>query len=119
MKIKAPTKEGDAMKRQRSRVATFAASMLVIALLMGSGSALAAGGFFSSLSQFIGYGLGMASIMILLTLGIALFKEGIVVSGLAKTLPYVERAAAVLLLVAGGYIVYYWFFKAGLIRAFA
>ncbi|MFQ5851902.1 MAG: cytochrome c biogenesis CcdA family protein [Candidatus Binatia bacterium] len=82
------------------------------------GSALATGGFFSGLVQFLSYGMGMGLVLILLTLSIALFKEGIIVTGLCGVLPYVERAAAVLLLVAGSYIVYYWLFKGGLIKIF-
>ncbi len=83
------------------------------------GSALATGGFLSGLVQFISYGMGMGLVLIVLTLGIALFKEGIIVTGLRGLFPYVERVAAVLLLVAGSYIVYYWLFKGGLIGMFA
>jgi cytochrome c biogenesis protein CcdA len=82
------------------------------------GSALATGGFLSGLVQFLSYGLGMALVLILFTLGIALLKEGIIVSKVQRLLPYVERAAAVLLLFAGSYIVYYWLFKGGLIKIF-
>ena len=82
------------------------------------GSALATGGFLSGLVQFVSYGMGMGLVLIALTVGIALFKEGIIVTGLRGVLPYVERAAAVLLLVAGSYIVYYWLFKGGLIEMF-
>ncbi|MFQ5852498.1 MAG: cytochrome c biogenesis CcdA family protein [Candidatus Binatia bacterium] len=83
------------------------------------GSALATGGFLYGLVQFVSYGMGMGLVMILLTLSIALFKEGIIVTGLHGVLPYVERAAAVLLLFAGSYIVYYWLFKGRLINVFA
>ncbi len=82
------------------------------------GSALATGGFLSGLVQFVSYGMGMGLVLIVLTLGIALFKEGIVLTGLRGLFPYVERVAAVLLLVAGSYIVYYWLFKGGLIKVF-
>ncbi|MFQ5893527.1 MAG: cytochrome c biogenesis protein CcdA, partial [Nitrospinota bacterium] len=67
----------------------------------------------------VSYGLGMAVVLIVLTLGMALFKEGIIVSRLRGVLPYVGRAAAVLLVLAGSYIVYYWLFKGGLIERFA
>lgn len=83
------------------------------------GSALATGGFLSGLVQFLSYGMGMGLVLIVLTLGIALFKEGIVLTGLLGLFPYVERAAAVLLLIAGSYIVYYWLFKGGLVGVFA
>jgi len=83
------------------------------------GSALATGGVLSGLVQFLSYGLGMGLVLILLTLGIALLKEGIFLSGLHRIFPYVERTAAVLLVLAGSYIVYYWLFKGGLIKVFA
>jgi len=84
--------------------------------LMVVGSALATGGFLSGLVQFVSYGLGMSFVLIVLTLGIALFKEGIIVGRLRRAIPYMQRVAAVLLVVAGAYIVYYWLFKAELIK---
>jgi cytochrome c-type biogenesis protein len=50
----------------------------------------------------------MGSVMLILTLGIAVVKEGVVVGTLRKILPYVQKISALLLLLAGGYIVYYW-----------
>jgi len=87
--------------------------------LMVVGSALASSGFISGLVQFVSYGLGMGLVLIALTLGTALCKEGIVVSGLQGALPYVERAAAVLIVAAGGYILYYWLVKGQLIKTLA
>lgn len=97
----------------------FAAASLSCTLpifLMVVGSALARGGFASGVIQFVSYALGMGLVLVVLTLGIALLKEGLIVSRLQRTLPYVERVAAVLVLLAGSYIVYYWLFKAELIR---
>jgi cytochrome c biogenesis protein CcdA len=76
--------------------------------LMVVGSSITAGDFSGGLFQFISYILGMGSVMLILTLGIAVVKEGVVVGALRKILPYVQKISAVLLLVAGGYIVYYW-----------
>jgi cytochrome c biogenesis protein CcdA len=76
--------------------------------LMVVGSSITAGDFTGGLFQFISYILGMGSVMLVLTLGIAVVKEGVVVGALRKILPYVQKISAVLLLVAGGYIVYYW-----------
>lgn len=76
--------------------------------LMVVGSSITAGDFTGGLFQFISYILGMGSVMLILTLGIAVVKEGVVVGALRKLLPYVQKISAVLLLVAGGYIVYYW-----------
>ncbi|WP_053057599.1 cytochrome c biogenesis CcdA family protein [Rubrobacter aplysinae] len=71
------------------------------------GSSLAAGGFAASAGQFAGYGLGMTSVLVALTLALALFKGG-VVSRLRGVTPYVQPISALLLLLAGGYIIYYW-----------
>lgn len=97
----------------------FAAASLSCTLpifLMVVGSALASGGFVSGVIQFVSYALGMGLVLIVLTLGIAFLKEGLIVSRLQRTLPYVERVAAALVLLAGSYIVYYWLFKAELIK---
>ncbi|MGB3209150.1 MAG: cytochrome c biogenesis protein CcdA [Desulforhopalus sp.] len=76
--------------------------------LMVVGSSVAAGDFSGGILQFISYICGMGSVMLILTLGIAVVKEGVVVGTMRKILPYVQRISALLLLVAGGYIVYYW-----------
>ena len=76
--------------------------------LMVVGSSVAAGDFGGGLLQFLSYILGMGSVMLILTLGIAVVKEGVVVGTLRKILPYVQKISALLLLLAGGYIVYYW-----------
>ena len=82
------------------------------------GSALATGEVLSGLVQFFSYGMGMGLVLILLTLGSALFKEGFSLTGLQGVFPYVERASAVILLAVGSYIVYYWLFTGGLIKMF-
>ena len=71
------------------------------------GSAFAVQGFGSAATQFVSYALGMGLVIVVLTVGLALFK-GAVVRGLRKTLPYFQRLSAGLLLLAGAYIVYYW-----------
>jgi cytochrome c biogenesis protein CcdA len=71
------------------------------------GSSVAAGGFASGAGQFLSYGLGMASVLITLTLALAFFKQGMVL-WFHRTVPNVQLASAVLLVVAGGYIIYYY-----------
>ena len=71
------------------------------------GSSVAAGSFASGAIQLLSYGLGMASVLLTLTLALAFFKQGMVL-WFRKTVPYVQLASAVLLMVAGGYIIYYW-----------
>lgn len=76
--------------------------------LMVVGSSVTAGDFTGGVLQFVSYILGMGAIMQLLTLGIAVVKEGVVVGALRKMLPYVQKISAIFLIFAGGYIVYYW-----------
>ena len=71
------------------------------------GGSLAAGSFVSAAGQFVSYGLGMTSVLLVLTLALALFKEG-VISRLRRVTPYVQPISAVLLVLAGAYIVFYW-----------
>lgn len=71
------------------------------------GSSLTAGSFASGTGQFVSYGLGMTSVLIALTLALALFKAGLI-SRLRRSLPYVQVVSAGLLVVAGVYVIYYW-----------
>jgi hypothetical protein len=50
----------------------------------------------------------MGSVLLVLTVGLSLVKEGGVVKAMRRTLPYIQRISAILLLLAGSYIVYYW-----------
>jgi cytochrome c-type biogenesis protein len=77
--------------------------------LMVVGSSMAAGDFLAGIYQFLSYILGMGSVLFVLTLGIALVKEGLVVTTMRKILPYVQKISAVFLIIAGGYVMYYWF----------
>ncbi len=76
--------------------------------LMVVGSSATTGNFTTGAFQFLSYILGMGSIMQILTLGIAVVKEGVVVGALRRVMPYVQKISALLLLGAGGYIVFYW-----------
>jgi cytochrome c biogenesis protein CcdA len=71
------------------------------------GRSLTAGSFLSAAGQFVSYGLGMTSVILVLTLALTLFKEG-VISRLRRVTPYVQPISAVLLVLAGAYIVFYW-----------
>lgn len=77
------------------------------------GGSLASQGLTASLGQFLGYALGMGSILVAVTIGSALF-QGSVARWLRKAIPYVHRASAMFLAGAGGYLIYYWVFIAGL-----
>ena len=71
------------------------------------GSALASEGFVDSFAQFISYALGMGSILIMVTVGAALFK-GAVTGFIRGVLPHVHSASSLFLVGAGGYIIFYW-----------
>lgn len=76
--------------------------------LMVVGGSLASGDFVTGLFHFISYILGMGSVILLLTLGIAILREGVVVGMLKKIIPWVQKISAILLIIAGGYVIYYW-----------
>jgi cytochrome c biogenesis protein CcdA len=76
------------------------------------GSSLTGQGLLGSLSQFVGYALGMGTILVAVTLGAALF-QGTVARALRKALPYVHRTSALFMVGAGAYLIYYWVFFAG------
>jgi cytochrome c-type biogenesis protein len=71
------------------------------------GSSLTAGSIAAGAGRFLSYGLGMASILLILTLALAFFKGGVIFR-LRKATPYVQPISAALLVVAGAYIVFYW-----------
>jgi len=77
------------------------------AFLAVVGSGFAAGGVVAGAARFLGYGLGMASVVVVLTAALAFFKEGLL-KWLRGALPYVQTASALLLIVAGAYVIFYW-----------
>jgi cytochrome c-type biogenesis protein len=77
------------------------------------GSALAGGDATSAFSQFLGYALGMGTIILAVTVGTALFRRA-VSQWLERLTPYVHRFGALFLIGAGGYLVFYWIFAVGL-----
>ena len=85
--------------------ASLSCTLPVFLVVVGSG--IVAGGFLAGMGQFLGYGLGMASVIMALTLALAFFKQGLVVR-LRKAAPYVQLASAILLVLAGAYMISYW-----------
>ncbi len=77
------------------------------AFLAVVGSSLAAGDGLAGAERFLGFGLGMAAVLMTLTLALAFFKQGLV-KWLRKAIPYVQLASAVLLVLAGAYVIFYW-----------
>ena len=82
--------------------------MLVTGISLGSGSSITAVG------QFLVYALGMGSVILVLTLSLAIFK-GALVTGLRKMMPYVQPVSAGFMILAGAYIVFYWLTAGGLL----
>jgi len=76
--------------------------------LLVVGGAVSAGDFASGMFQFLSYAMGMGVVLLFLTLGIALFKEGLILRNIRQVNSYVQPVSALLLVGAGSYIVYYW-----------
>jgi cytochrome c-type biogenesis protein len=71
------------------------------------GSSLTAGGFPAAVGRFLSFGLGMAAVLMVLTVALAFFKGGLL-KWLRAAVPYVRGASALLLVLAGAYIIFYW-----------
>ena len=78
------------------------------------GNTVTASTALGSLGQLLLYGAGMGSVVLALTLSIALFR-GAMVRTLRRTLPHVQTVSAALLLLSGAFIVYYWLTIGGLL----
>ena len=79
------------------------------------GSALAMKGFTLGLLQFISFALGMGTVIALVAIGSALFKES-VNRWLHRLVPVIARLSGLLLIFAGGYILYFWFKVGDILR---
>jgi len=77
------------------------------------GTSLTGGGLASSFGQFIGYALGMGTIIFLVTIGAALFRRAMG-RWMRLVTPYIHRVSAMFLIGAGAYLLYYWLFVSGL-----
>ena len=71
------------------------------------GVSVAGTSILTSVGQFFLYALGMGLVIMVLTLGMAIFK-GAMVGALRKALPYVQPIGSWLMVVAGAYIIFYW-----------
>ena len=83
-------------------------------LLTVVGTSFAVATLWTSVGQFLAFGLGMGLVIVALTLGMALFKES-VAGGMRKALPYVQPVGSWLMVIAGTYIVFYWLSIGGLL----
>jgi cytochrome c-type biogenesis protein len=79
------------------------------------GSSITAATVWPSLGALTLYGLGMGSVIVVLTLAMAVFKSALALR-LRRLIPYIEPVGTVALFVAGAYIVYYWLTIGGLLK---
>ncbi len=70
-------------------------------------STLVTTGVISAIGQFIVYAAGMGTVIIALTLTMALFKATIVTK-IKRIFPYMQLISALFMILAGAYIVFYW-----------
>ena len=71
------------------------------------GTTLAVSGIIAAVGQFVLYALGMGFVIMLLTVGMALFQTA-AVSAVRKALPFIQPFSAGMMILAGSYIVFYW-----------
>jgi cytochrome c-type biogenesis protein len=71
------------------------------------GASLATASVMEGTIVFGAYGLGMATMLMALSLGAALARDGLA-RRLKRLLPHMQRVASGLLLIAGAYLTYYW-----------
>jgi cytochrome c-type biogenesis protein len=64
-------------------------------------------GLLAGISTFLVYGLGMSTLLLLVTLAVA-FGKRTLLTRLRRASQHVNRAAGAILVLAGGYIVYFW-----------
>jgi cytochrome c-type biogenesis protein len=78
------------------------------------GTSFAVSSIATSVGQFLLYALGMGTVILTLTLGIASFKSAMI-GVFRKALPYVQPIGSWLMVLAGSYIVFYWLTLGGLL----
>jgi cytochrome c biogenesis protein CcdA len=81
------------------------------------GSSVAVEGIGAGLIQFVSYALGMGVVLVVLTIGIALFQDA-AVGPFRAVVPKIQKISAVLVLLMGSYLVYYWLIKGELLETF-
>lgn len=72
------------------------------------GSSVTTGDLAAGVKQFIGFILGMGTVLLSLSVSIAVLKKQLIIGTLGRIMPYSRIISALFLLVAGGYILYYW-----------
>lgn len=86
-------------------VASLSCTLPIFLSVVGASFAADAAGI--SFTQFVLYALGMGSVIMAITLSMAVFR-GAMVSFVRRAMPYVEPVGTWLMIIAGTYIVFYW-----------
>lgn len=71
--------------------------------------------FFAGLATFVAYGLGMALLLMVLTVTLALARQGLV-SGLRRAQPFVQRVSGVVMVAMGAYLTWYGVYEIRLVN---
>ena len=87
-------------------LASLSCTLPLFLAVLGVGAGLSSG-FLETLGQFLLYAAGMGSVIMALTLGMAVARS-VLVRWMRAALPYVGVVGAWLMVVAGTYIVFYW-----------
>ena len=78
------------------------------------GTSFAVSSIATSFAQFVLYAAGMGFVIMILTLGMAIFK-GAMAGAVRKAMPYIQPVGTWLMIIAGTYIVFYWLTLGGLL----
>lgn len=87
-------------------LASLSCTLPLFLAVLGVGAGLSSG-FLDTLGQFLLYAAGMGSVIMALTLGMAVART-VLLRWMRAALPYVGVVGAWLMIVAGTYIVFYW-----------
>ena len=87
-------------------LASLSCTLPLFLAVLGVGAGLSSG-FLDTLGQFLLYAAGMGSVIMVLTLGMAVART-VLLRWMRAALPYVGVVGAWLMVVAGTYIVFYW-----------
>ena len=87
-------------------LASLSCTLPLFLAVLGVGAGLSSG-FLDTLGQFVLYAAGMGSVIMILTLGMAVART-VLLRWMRAALPYVGVVGAWLMVVAGTYIVFYW-----------
>ena len=86
-------------------ISSLSCTLPIFLAIVGIG--LGTEGLGASFAQFMGYALGMGTVLIAVTVGAALFR-GAVARWLRGSMLAISRASAMFLVGAGAYLLYYW-----------